>query len=292
MRTRYHSLQATLPSGQYRRTGTELLFTPNTGNAFANLLLGTVGQGIFQQNQATWLPRWWSHDWYAQTTWRPVQSVTVEMGLRWSYESPFSTKYEQQAQFDPEATDPLTGPRGAILHGKGNLAKWNLHPRVVFRSSFGMHTAGQNFAEYIASANVQQVPGDPRHAFLLSQGPDQIRFNTAADGSVPLQGTNYGGQNASYFDPQMRMPYVNMWPGGFQRQLSKTWVGEVLYQSSSGVGLLKTWDMNVVPLNISTDPAVLNPVFNAVQNYKPYTQAPFSTFQTTATTPTIRAPSA
>ncbi len=292
MRTRYNSLQGTLPSGQYRMTGTELPFTPNTGNAFANLLLGTVGQGIFQQNQATWLPRWWSHAWYAQSTWRPVKNVTVEMGLRWSYESPFSTKYGQQSQFDPEATDPLTGRRGAIVHGKGNLAKrdlnnfqprlglaWNLHPRVVFRSSFGMYTvdlmtntAGQNFEEYIATANVQQVPGDPRHAFLLSQGPGQIRFNTAADGSVPFQGTNYGGRNASYFDPNMRMPYVSMWSGGFQVQLSKTWVGEVLYQGSSGVGLLNNWDMNVVPLNISTDPTVLNQVFAAVQNYKPFTQ--------------------
>jgi hypothetical protein len=292
IRTRYNSLPAALPSGQYRMAGTELPFTPNTGNAFASFLLGTVGQGIFQQNQATWLPRWWSHAWYAQSTWRPRKNMTVEMGLRWSYESPFSTKYGQQAQFDPTARDPLTGRTGAIVHGKGNLSKrdlnnfqprlglaWNFHPRAVFRSSFGLYSvdlftnaAGQNFEEYIATANVQAAPGDPRHAFLLSQGPGPINFVVNQDGSVPFQGTNFGGRNASWYDPNMRLPYVGMWSGGFQFQLSKTWVAEALYQGSSGVGLLNNWDMNVVPLNISTDPTFLNQVFNATQNYKPYTQ--------------------
>ena len=276
--------------GQYRMAGTELPFTPNTGNAFASFLLGTVGQGVFQQNNATWLPRWWSQSFYGQTAWRPRRNLTVELGVRWSYESPFSTKFGQQSQFDPNATDPLTGFKGAIVHGKGLLAKrdlnnfqprlgvaWNLHPRVVMRSSFGMYTVdlmtnglGQNFEEYIATANVQSAPGDPRHAFLLSQGPGAIRFTSAPDGSVPFQGTNYGGRNASYFDPNMRLPYVLMYSTGFQVQLTKNWLAETVYQGSSGVGLLNNWDMNVVPLNISTDPAQLLQIFNATQNFKPY----------------------
>jgi len=290
IKTRYNSLAATLPSGQYRMAGTELPFTPNTGNAFASFLLGTVGQGVFQQNAATWLPQWWSHGWYAQTTWRPIRNLTVEAGLRWSYESPFSTKYGQQSQFDPNATDPLTGRKGAIVHGAGLLAKrdlnnfqprlgvaWNFSPKTVFRGSFGMYHVdlftnglGQNFEEYIATANVQAAPGDPRHAFLLSQGPGAIRFPIASDGSVPFQGTNYGGRNASWYDPNMRLPYVLMWSGGFQHQLTQKWLIETTYQGSSGVGLLNNWDTNVVPLDISRDPVVLNQVFNAVQNYKPF----------------------
>lgn len=292
MRTRYNSLSPALPSGQYRMGGTELPFTPNTGNAFASFLLGTVGQGVFQQNNATWLPRWWSHAFYGQTNWRPRRNLTLELGVRWSYESPFSTKYGQQAQFDPTATDPLTGLRGAITHPKGNLAQrdlnnfqprlgmaWNFHPRAVMRSSFGMYTVdlmtngvGQNFEEYIATANVQAPPGDPRHAFLLSQGPGPITFPVAADGTVPFQGTNYGGRNASFFDPNMRLPYVMMWSTGFQVSLTRNWLMETIYQGSAGIGLLNNWDMNAIPLNISSDPATLNQIFNASQNYKPYRQ--------------------
>ena len=292
IRTRYNSLFGSLDSGQYRMAGTELPFTPNTGNAFASFLLGTVGQAVFQQNRATWLPRWWSQSLYAQSSWRPRRNLTLELGLRWSYESPFSTKFGQQSQFVPDATDPLTGLKGAIVHGKGNLAKrdlnnfqprfglaWNFRPKTVFRSSFGLYTvdlmvngAGQNFEEYVATANVQANPGDPSHAFLLSRGPGTINFPSSSDGSVPFQGTNFGGRNASWFDPDMRLPYVAMWSAGVQHQLAKSWILELLYQGSSGVGLLNNWDVNVVPLNVSTDPAVLNQIFNATQNYKPYRQ--------------------
>lgn len=296
IRTRYNSITPTLDSGQYRMTGTELPFVPNTGNAFASFLLGTVGQGVFQQNMASYLPRWWQQAFYAQTTWRPIRNLTLELGVRWSYESPFSTKYGQQAQFDPNVADPLTGRMGAVVHSFGPMAKrdmnnfqprlgvaWNLHPRVVFRSSFGMYTVdlmtnGQqnglwpNFEEYVATANVQQAPGDPRHAFLLSQGPGQISFPRAGDGGVPFQGTNYGGRNISWFDPQMRLPYVAMWSANVQYRMTEKWVMEVLYQGSSGVGLLNNWDMNVVPLNVSTDLTTLNQIANATQNYKPYTQ--------------------
>ena len=44
------------------------------------------------------------------------------------------------------------------------------------------------------------------------------------------------------------------WSGGFQYQITNTWLAELLYQGSAGVGLLNNWDINVVPLNVSTDP--------------------------------------
>ena len=254
--------------------GTELPFTPNTGNALASFLLGTVGQAVFQQNRATWLPRWWIQSLYAQSSWRPRRNLTLELGLRWSYESPFSTKFGQQSQFVPDATDPFTGFKGAIVQGKSNLAKrdlnnfqprrglaWNFRPKTVFRASLGLYTG-----------NIQPNHGDPSHAFLLSRGPGTINLPSSSDGSVPFQGTNFGGRNASWFDPNMRLPYVAMWSAGVQHQLAKSWILELLYQGSSGVGLLNNWDVNVVPLNVSTDPVVLNQIFNATQNYKPYRQ--------------------
>lgn len=292
IRTRYNSLPTAQPSGEYRMGGTEYPFRPNTGNAFASLLLGTVVQGLYSRNVATWLPRWWQHSLYFQDSWRPLRNLSIEMGVRWSYESPFSTKYGQQSQFDPNATDPLTGRKGAIVHGKGSLAgrdlnnfqprlglAWTFTPKTVFRASFGafaidLMTNGtnQNFEEYLATANVQAAPGDPRHAFLLSQGPPAFSYPAASDGSVPFQGSNFSGRSASWFDPNMRLPYVYNWSAGIQRQLSNSWLVEVLYQGSSGVGLLNNWDINAIPLNISTDLSTLNQIANATQNYKPYTQ--------------------
>jgi len=292
IRTRFNSLAQALPSGTYTMGGTDAPFTPNTGNNFAAFLLGSVSQATFTRAVASWLPRWWSHAFYVQTDWKPVRNLTLNLGVRWSYESPFSTKYGQQSQFDPTVRDAISGRMGAIVHGKGLLARrdlnnfqpriglaWTLHPKLVFRGNFGLVTndlftngINQNFEEYLATGVVQQPPGDPRIAFLLSQGPPTVAFPASPDGSVPFVGTNFSGRNTSWFDPNMRSPYIMNWSGGLQYQLTNAILTEALYQGSAGVKLLNNWDYNAIPLNISTDRAVLQQVFQASQNYRPYPQ--------------------
>ncbi len=292
LRTRYNAVVGALPGGTYNFGGTELPFTPNTGNTFASFLLGTVSSAVYTQNFASWLPRWWQHAWYIQDDWKPAQGLTVSLGLRWTYESPFATKYGQQAQFSPTTVDPLTGKMGAIVHSKGQLSRkdlnnfqprfglaWNFRSKWVFRSSFGFMTpdlgandVGQNFQEYQGTVNVQAPVGDPRHAFRLSQGPGSIAYPVAADGSVPYVGTNYSARNADWYDPNMRSPYIMNWSAGLQGQLTGNLLLELMYQGTAGVRLLNGWNVNAIPLNVSSDPVVLNQIYQAQQNYKPYPQ--------------------
>jgi hypothetical protein len=290
IRTRYNGTATALPGGTYNFGATNAPFVPNTGQTFAAFLLGTVSSASYTQDFASWLPRWWSHQWYAQTDWKPLKGLTLNLGVRWSHESPFQTKYGQQSQFDFETRDPVFGLMGAIVHRPGPLARrdwnnfaprvglaWNFHPKLVFRSSFGVvhqdiFSTGANilFQEYLATATIQSPVGDPRHVFRLSQGPPNFTYAVQPDGSVPFFGANPAGRAANLWDPAMRMPYVMSWSGGVQWQFASNLLLDVQYQGQSGVGLINSWDINAIPLDISRDPAVLNQIFQATQNYRPW----------------------
>jgi hypothetical protein len=292
IRTRYNATQAVLPSGSYTFGGTEAPFTPNTGNPLANFLLGTVTSATFTQAQASWLPRWTGHQAYIQDDWKVMKNLTLNLGLRYAYETPFSTKYGQNSEFDPTAKDPLTGMMGAIVHNSGPLAKsdrnnfeprvglaWNFAPKFAFRASFGIvhadilaPTQNINFDEYVATASIAQVPGNPNYVFKLSQGPPNFAYSLQSNGATNFVGSNYSTRTATWWDPNIRNPYVMSWSGGVQWEFAHNWLAEGLYQGQAGIGLINAWNINAIPLNISTNPATLAAIYKATQNYLPYPQ--------------------
>lgn len=290
IKTSANSLIPSTPGGEFYFGGTEYPFTPNTGNDFAAFLLGSVQKATFSTTLATWLPRWWSHALYIQDDWNVNSRLTLNLGLRWSYESPLQMKYGQQSQFDPTATDPVTGLPGAIVHEPGPLAQSNykhFSPRLggayrisdnmVFRGGFGINrldlfTPGfnQNFEEYTSNVTLQSPVGNPSPAFFLSQGPGPVNFNILPNGTSPFVGTNYSARTATWYDPHLTNPYVMNWNATYQYEFAPNWLLEVTYQGSSGVGLLEAWNINTVPLDVSTDPTVLENIYENYQNYVPY----------------------
>jgi hypothetical protein len=276
---------------------------PRTGNTFAGFLLGYVSQAQFTEQVASYLPRDTMQAVYFQDDWKIRPTLTMNLGVRYSNESSFSTKYNQISQFDPTAKDPATGLPGAILHptsplnGRDNnniqprlgLA-WHPLARWVYRGGFAVNTLdikfpGGQFDEYSAVVNQQAAPGDPRPLYPISQGPTPFSFSSLLGpaGTALYQGTNYSSRTASRFDPATRNPYVLNWNSSVQYEVKPNYMLELSYVGSAGIGLIETWNINAFPLTLGQGNPVLQNQINAgAQNYRPWPQ--FGTVNLTSNT--------
>jgi hypothetical protein len=265
---------------------------PNTGNTFAGFLLGYVRQATFDLELAAWHPRSSIHSFYVQDDWKVSPTLTANLGLRYTNESPFDTRYGLMSNLDPTARDDVRpGAPGAIVHPASPLNRRdnnNFQPRVglawhpfqkwVFRGGFSVHTIdvkypqtrGQ-FEEYVAINNQQQAPGDPRPLYRISQGPNPVTYNIRPNGTAGFVGANFGSRASEWWDPNLRNPYVLNWHASTQYEFTRNYLLEISYQASSGVGLLERWQVNTFPIDFAAgDPALRSRVFAAAQNYRPF----------------------
>ncbi len=75
---------------------------PNTGSTWAGLLLGTVRQAQFDAELTSWLPRSSIHSFYFQDDWKITPTLTANLGVRYSNESPFNYEIRVNEQFRPD----------------------------------------------------------------------------------------------------------------------------------------------------------------------------------------------
>ena len=265
---------------------------PNTGITFAGFLTGYVRQATFNAEVTSWLPRSNIQSFYFQDDWKITPTLTANLGVRYSNESPFNSKYGLMSNFDPNGKDDLTGLKGAIIHPKSLAARdnnnfnpriglaWHPMEKVVLRGGVGMYTVdikfpqsrGQ-FDEYTATANQQAAPGDPTPIYRISRGPDTVKFVTRPDGTSPFLGTNYGSRSVEWWDPNLRNPYVMNFNASVQYEFRRNYLLDISYQGSSGVGLVERWQANTFPVDYFAGNAQQQNTVNAAsQNYRPFPQ--------------------
>lgn len=225
-----------------------------SGNAFASLLLGfpESGESVRQPALA------YGNKYYVlffQDDWKLSRSITLNLGLRWDYETPQTERFNQQnAGFDATSDSPLrianfplkgglrfTGPgnRYPFDPDKNNFQPragiaWQLGARTVFRGGYGMSylptfDTGFNNGFAITTPMVTSTDGGLRPANSLR--------NPFPDGYLAVPGSSLGlgtllGQGYSFGFVNRDIPFVHQFSAGFQHELPWRLLIDASYSAS------------------------------------------------------------
>jgi Carboxypeptidase regulatory-like domain/TonB-dependent Receptor Plug Domain/TonB dependent receptor len=263
-------------------------------NALADFLLGDIKTASYSLAQPLIGRRNYNIGLYIQDDWKVTPRLTLNLGLRWEYESPLSTANNEYSRVDPASGEVLFEGKNAsdtlnLRASKLNFAPragfaYSLTPKTVIRSAFGIFYAGifsdlggqVLFPGYTVEQAFNNLGTGIAQPFGLSQGLPAVatnnvqnpQANIAQFGSPanPLTLTDYNG-----FTQASPHPYVQQWNFGIQHEVAKGTIVEVNYVGTHGVHLPVEVPTNTVPFNSAIDAAVaLANSTLAAQEARPY----------------------
>jgi outer membrane receptor protein involved in Fe transport len=253
-------LQSNLLRGRYTYTGA---FTSGdgsgvgSGDALADFLLGFPqdttrttgsGQAYLRQDVAGG---------YAQDDWRISPRLTLNLGLRYDYASPYSEARNNLLNLD-YSTLP-NPPRLVRVGSAGNPNYRDFAPRVglawqlpklplpggltVFRVGYGIY-----YSSEIAVESYDLLLNGLSNQINETQG-DRLPVLTTRDGFPKTAESGF----ASYFglDPNARTPYLQQWTGSLQHELPGRMLLELAYAGSKGTHLGRYRQFNT-PAHVET----------------------------------------
>ena len=171
----------------------------NTGFGFASLLIGTPDSGNTSNNFHT-APQEHYVGFYGQDNWKATRTLTINLGLRYEFQTPWTERHNRQAYFDYKAINPISGPTGLTLPGaevyssSGNRGltstNWtNVAPRIGFsdrissklvvRGGYGIFFPPQAFV------GVQSSPGYSQSTNYNASNDGGLTLNTTLSNPFP-----------------------------------------------------------------------------------------------------------
>jgi hypothetical protein len=267
-----------------------------SGNAFASFLLGNPASGSILDNQAMA----YSSHYYAgfvQDDYRITTKLTINVGLRWDYESPITDRYNRlSAGFDPNAKNPIQAP-GLPLYGgllfvtpdnrlpfHRDLNNWQ--PRVgiayhffkntVFRAGYGITYLPTFDLPSFSSFNTTTALTASTNGGYT---PAVTLTNPYPGGVVQPSGNSLGlatlvGQSIAFGNPGRNIPYVHQFSAGIQQMLPWKAVLDVSYVGSRTHDMQVSRNINALnPSYLSMGAALNNQVTNPLAGLVPQSTA-------------------
>lgn len=288
-----NNYQSQAPSGQFNFPGglTGNPLSPNgTGSAFATFLLGYVGSASATTHVGE-SEKGYAITGFLQDEWRVNRRLTLNLGLRYDFQTPPSERNNGLSNFDPDAANPIPVLRGATVYAGRNYRNGAFNPsynnfgprfgfaydvagdgKTVVRGGYAIYYPSIFNIQYFGSLNGfastttnYNPPGNNGNlpAFLLRNGLPSTPI--APQGSA-LGPNGFLGQSVTYDEGSGKTPMSQQWNFSIQRQLPGKWIVEASYVGNHGThlvsgnyGLNQLTPEQYVTLNNSLQNAVPNP---------------------------------
>ncbi len=222
----------------------------HTGYDFADFLLGFPQSSSLRIGNSNNYFRGWATNVYAQDDFRVMPGLTLNLGIRYEYFSPFTEKYGHLSNLDinpamtqvalvtPGVAGPFTGafPSSLINPDPNNFSPrfgFALRPSQkrsrIFRGGYSIFYSGSSYGQIAAKLAAQ-----PPFATTGSQ-------STNLDGSAHLENgfptqpstiTNTCAINKNY-----KLAYAQTWSFAIQQTLPSNTIVELEYIGTKGTGL-------------------------------------------------------
>jgi hypothetical protein len=226
----------------------------NAGHGFASFLLGAPIAGSIETTPRMMLFQRYNAG-YFQDDWRITNRLTLNLGLRYEYTSPYGEKFGQIGYFDAKEIEPTTGLPGVFkwiepggYHNDPNYNGWGprvglafqLNSKTVIRSAGAIFNAANNGLN--AAASDFGTGLFTTNALFLG-APNPISFTPPVGGSwsnpfaaglvLPVKGvTNFVGQSVRVAFRDSPLAYIANWNFSIQRMITGSSVAEIGYVGS------------------------------------------------------------
>ena len=236
---------------------------PNTGLDFADFLLGLPQQTSAQFGLNNYQFRGNSWDLFLQDEWRVRGDLSLNLGIRYEYISPYTELNNRIANllFTPGLSfvlPVLPGqanlPASLVRPDRDNFAPrigiaWKATRKTVVRAGYSI-----NYNTGAYSSIIQQLAFQPPFAFTQTNteplaGPATF---TLQNGFLPA--TPGIVTNSYAVDPNYKLGYVQIWNANVQQEITPTVIVNFDYTGTKGTRL------DVVEAPNRTATGVLNPV--------------------------------